>query len=446
MKIIIAGTGEVGFHLAKMLSTEAQDIYLIDQDPERLRYADNHLDVITLKGDATSLKILEEANVSKADMLISVTSHQESNILAAILGKKLGAKKTIARIKNYEYLTRKHKIDFSELGIDALFSARDLASKEIVRLVEQSALTDNFEFSDGLLSLIGITLNNRSPLIDHSINQTQHLNEGMTFMPAAILRDNKTIIPRGSTTFKKGDHVYFVTKKDTIDYILKICGKEKINIKNIMILGGSMIGALAAEMLQDKYHVKLVEKNKDRCIELLETLPQTLIINSDGREVEALEDEDLSEMDAFISVTGDSETNIISCLVAKNHGVKKTIASVENIDYINLSQNIGVDTLINKKLIAANNIFRYLRKGEVENIASLHGVNAEIIEFTVQEKTKITKKQIKDLKFPKSAIIGGIIRDGEPIIPSGEFHVKPYDHVVVITFEEAIREVEEFFK
>jgi trk system potassium uptake protein len=446
MKIVIAGAGEVGFHLAKMLSTEAQDIYLIDQDAERLRYADNHIDVITHKGDATSIKVLEDVNIKNADLIIAVTSHQEANLIAAILGKKLGAKRAIARVKNYEYLSKKNKIDFEELGIDALFSARELASKEIVRLIKQSALTDNFDFGGGKLSLIGITLDSRCALINNSISSTQYLNVDMDFMPVAILRDNKTIIPRGTTILKKGDHVYFLTVPEKIDYILKITGKENADIKNIMILGGSIMGELAAEMLQDKYDVKLVEHDKNRCLELIERLPNTLIVNADGRNVETLEEEDLSDMDAFIAVTGNSETNIISCLVAKNHGVKKTIASVENVDYINLSQSIGVDTLINKKLIAVNNIFRYIRQGEVENIATLHGVDAEIIEFTILPKTLITKKPIKDLKFPKNAIIGGVIRGNDVFIPNGDFQIKENDQVVVVAFEEAIHDIEEFFK
>lgn len=446
MKIVIAGAGEVGFHLAKMLSTEAQDIYLIDQDPERLRYADNHIDVITHKGDSTSIKVLEEVNIKNADLIISVTSHQEANLITAILGKKLGAKRAIARIKNYEYLSRKNKIDFEELGIDALFSARELASKEIVRLIKQSALTDNFDFGDGKLSLIGITLDARCALINNSINDTKYLNEDMDFMPVAILRDNKTIIPRGTTILKKGDHVYFLTVPSKIDYILKITGKENVDIKNIMILGGSIMGELAAEMLQDKYDVKLIEQDKSRCLELIEKLPNTLIVNADGRDVEMMLEEDLADMDAFIAVTGNSETNIISCLVAKNNGVKKTIASVENVDYINLSQSIGVDTLINKKLIAVNNIFRYIRQGEVENIATLHGVDAEIIEFTILPNALVSKKPIKDLKFPKNAIIGGVIRGHEVFIPDGNFQVKEYDHVVVVAFDEAIKDIEVFFK
>ncbi|MCP4123869.1 MAG: Trk system potassium transporter TrkA [Bacteroidetes bacterium] len=446
MKIVIAGTGEVGFHLAKLLTDEAQDIYLIDADEERLKYADSHLDVITLKGDATSIKTLQSANIKNADLLISVTSSQEANILSAILGKKLGAKYTIARIQNYEYISRRHIVDFKELGVDALFSARDLAAREILRLVQQSALTDNFEFADGHLSLIGTTLDSRSVLVEKTVADSKEFNPNMQFLPVAILRGNKTIIPRGATIFKKNDHIYFTTKKETIPGILKLCGTENVDIHNVMILGGSFIGEIAAEMLQDHYSVKLIEKDRQRCMKLVENLQNTLVIHADGREVEVLETENLSEMDAFISVTGDSETNIISCLVAKTHGVKKTIASVENIDYINLSQNIGVDTLINRKLIAASNIFRHVRKGEVSNIAALHGVEAEIIEFTAREKTRIVKKPIKDLDFPKSAIIGGIIRNGaEVTFPLGEFQIKPGDHVVVVSFEECVNKVEKFF-
>lgn len=446
MKIVIAGTGEVGFHLAKLLSDEAQDIYLIDEDENRLKYADSHLDVITLRGDATSIKILEKANVRNADLFISVTSSQETNILSAILGKKLGAKYAIARIQNYEFISRRNVVNFTDLGVDALFSAHDLAAREILRLVQQSALTDNFEFADGRLSLIGTILDGRSVLADKTIAESKEYNPDMTFMPVAILRGNKTIIPRGQTIFKRGDHIYFTTRRESIPAILKLCGTENINIRNIIILGGSIIGQLAAELLQDQYSVKLIEKDRQRCMQLVERLQNTLVIHADGRDVEVMETENLADMDAFISVTGDSETNIISCLVAKNHGVKKTIASVENIDYINLSQNIGVDTLINKKLIAASNIFRHIRKGEVSNIAVLLGVDAEIIEFTASAQARIVSKPIKELKFPKSAIIGGVIRDGREVyFPLGDFQVQAGDHVVVVTFEECVNEVEKFF-
>lgn len=446
MKIVIAGTGEVGFHLAKLLVSEAQDIYLIDSDEDRLKYADIHLDVITLNGDATSLRTLENANVKNADLFISVTSSQETNILSALLSKKLGAKYTIARIENYEFISRKHIVDFKDIGVDALFSARDLAAKEINRLMKQSAVTDSFDFAEGKLSLIGVHLDSRSVLVDKSIGDSKEYNEEMDFMPVAILRNNKTLIPRSGTILKKNDHIYFTACKERIPYILKLCGKENVEIDNVMILGGSKIGILAAEMLQDKYNVKLIEKDRKKCMRLVEKLQDTLVIHGDGRDVDILESENLSEMDAFISLTGDSETNIISCLLAKDYGVKQTIASVENINYINLSQNIGVDTMINKKLIAASNIFRHIRQGDVNNIASLHGVDAEIIEFTAKSHNKIVKKQIKDLDFPKSAIIGGVIRNETQVIfPLGEFQIVPEDHVVVLSFDETVRAVEKFF-
>jgi trk system potassium uptake protein TrkA len=445
MKIVIAGTGEVGFHLAKLLADEAQDIYVIDTDEERLKYLDQHLDVITHAGSATSLKTLEMANVKNADLFISVTSSEEANILSAIISKRLGAKYTIARINNYEFIKNKSIMDFKELGVDAFFSAKDLAAKEILRLMKQSALTDNFDFADGKLSLIGIYLDSRSVLIDMTINESKKFNPEMNFMPVAILRNNKTIIPRGQTIFKKNDHIYFTTSQEFIPHILKLCGKENIPIKNVMIMGGSSIGVLAAKMLQDQYNVKLIEMDRKKCIQLVEKLQNTLIIHADGREVDLLENENLSEMDAFISLTGNSETNIIACLSAKAHGVRKTIASVENIKYINLSQEIGVDTMINKKLIAASNIFRHIRKGDVSNIASLHGVNAEIIEFTAKENTKITKGPIKELNFPKTAIIGGVIRGKHVIFPLGQFQIIPEDHVIVISFEEGVQVVEKFF-
>lgn len=446
MRIIIAGAGDVGFHLAKLLAYEEHDIVLIDLDIEKLRYVANHLDVATIKGSSTSYGVLMEAKIEKADLLIAVTDAEETNIATSVIGKSLGAKKTVARISNPEFLLDKDTLDLKTIGIDEIISPETLAAKEIKRLLGQSSVTDSFEFDNGKLTLVGITIDEDSELKDKFLTETAYLNPDHSFTTVAILRDNKTIIPHGHNRFMRNDHAYFIAQPDGVDKVLKLSKKPAFPIKNVMILGGSRVGIHTARRLSKTYNIKLVEKDKEKCFELADYLPDTLIINGDGRDVELLQEEGIDNMDAFIAVTGDSETNMISSLAAKNNGVRKTIALVENIDYIHLSQNIGIDTLINKKFIAANFIFRYVRKGQVLHITSLHGVDAEVLEFEVKPDSKIIKHQLKSLKFPETAVIGGVIRNGSGYAVRGNFIFEAQDRVVVLSKPECIHTVESFFQ
>lgn len=445
MRVIIAGVGNVGFHLAKLLCAEGQDIVLIDQVQEKLKYASNTVDASTIKGNSTSYSVLEEAGVSQADLLIAVTSSEDANIATAIIAKHLGAKRTVARISNTEFLYQKDKLNLKHLGIDDIISPESLAAKEIKRLLKEVALTDSFEFEKGLLSLIGVNIEENSPLNGKTMQEVAKLNPQQNFMTVAILRQNETIIPYGNTKFKLNDHAYFVAQPDGVEKLLFLSGKKKEPVKSVMILGGSRVGFHAAKILGKHYSVKIIERDPQKCFELADQLPDAMVINGDGRNVDLLHEEGISDIDAFIAVTGNSETNIISCLVAKNNGVKKTIAMVENMDYIHLSQSIGVDTMINKKLIAANFIFRHIRQGEIVSITSIHGVDAEILEFEVKEDSKITKHKLQDLDFPKSAIIGGVIRDGQGYTTPGDFRFQNKDRVVVLSKPESIHKVESYF-
>lgn len=445
MRVIIAGVGNVGFHLAKLLCQEGQDIVLIDRAADKLKQAGNSIDAATIKGTSTSYTVLEEAGVADADLLIAVTSSEEANIATAIIAKHLGAKRTIARISNTEFIYQKDKLNLKHLGIDDVISPESLAAKEIKRLLKEVAVTDSFEFEKGLLQLIGVNIDAKSPLKGKSMLEVAKINPDQSFMTVAILRNNETIIPYGDTCFEQNDHAYFIAQPDGVEKLLFLTGKKKEGVKSIMILGGSRVGFHAAKILSARYNVKLIERDAQKCFELADQLPDAMVINGDGRNVELLEEESIGEMDAFIAVTGDSETNIISCLVAKKMGVKKTIAMVENMDYIHLSQSIGVDTMINKKLIAANFIFRHIRQGEIVSIASIHGVDAEILEFEVQETSKITQQELRNLQFPKSAIIGGVIRDGKGLTTPGNFTFLPKDRVVVLAKHECIKKVEDYF-
>ncbi|MEM6262281.1 MAG: Trk system potassium transporter TrkA [Bacteroidota bacterium] len=447
MRIIIAGAGEVGYQLAKMLADEDHDIILMDRDEEALAHAESHIDVGTMRGNVISIQMMEEAGIRNADLLVAATSQEEVNITTAIIGKHLGAKRTIARITNPEFQIEKEKLDLQQLGIDNMVFPEDLAADEICRLIKRSNLTDSFEFGDGRLNLTGVLLEEHAPLVGKNIIQATQIIKGFAFTVVAIQRKNETIIPRGDTVFHSGDHVYFISHPERIGDIRKLTGKTKFEIRNIMILGGGLIARLFAQKVSSRYQVKLVEQDRNKCYDLANELPDTLVIHGDGNNVELLEEEGLSGMDAFIALTGDSETNIISCLVAKSRGVKRTIALVENVDYISLSQNIGIDTLINKKLITVNNIFRYVREGHVAALTSLHAVDSEVLEFVVQKDSRITQNKIKDLKgFPRRAVIGGIIRNNKAHIASGDFHIKEDDHVVVFSMPSCIHDIESFFK
>lgn len=434
--------------MAKLLSYESQDITLIDTKKESLAYADTHLDIRVLRGDATSIAVLKDAQVEESNLVIGVTSSETTNITLCMLAKQLGCANTIARISNTEFTDCKDTIKFSELGIDELISPEELAAKEIELLLNKSAFNDTYEFEEGKLIMVGVSLSVSAPFVGKSVKEAAEIFPELHFMPIALKRTGTqyTLIPRGDTVFKNGDQVYFIVDRKGVDELYKLTGKKKEEIKNVMILGGSKVGFKAArDLCQKKFNVKLIEKNKEKAFDLADDLPNALVINGDGRNVELLQEESLESMDAFIAVTGNSETNIMSCLVAKSKYIKKTIAMVENMDYFQLSHSIGIDTLINKKLLAANNIFRHVRKGEVVALMRLNNLNAEILEFVVKPNSRVTGNVIRELDIPKTATFGGVIRGEEGIIALGGFEIKPGDRVVVCCLPEAIPIIERMF-
>jgi trk system potassium uptake protein TrkA len=448
MKIIIAGAGEVGFHLAKLLSYESHHIVLLDIDKSRLSYADRHLDIKTIYGDCTSLSTLKEANVDGTDLVIAVTSDQSTNITVCVFSKQLGAKKTIARVSNPEFIDGKDQLNIKALGIDEMISPEQLAADEMMLLLSQSGFTDTHDFDDGALKMIGFNLSESAKIVGLTVQEAAEYFPGLHFMPIAIQRfgSQYTLIPRGDTKFFKNDRVYFVTDDPGVEELYKLSGASKTSIKKVMILGGSNIGrSLAKQLSEKKFKVKLIEQNYEKALEIADNIPKAMIINADGHNVDVLEDESIREMDAFISVTENSETNIMSCLVAHSKRVPKTIALVENMDYFGLSQSIGINTLVNKKLIAANNIFRYIRKGEVIALTKLNNLNAELLEFEVKKDCKVCSGKIGDLKIPRTSVIAGVIRDGKGIIALGDFMIKKGDRVLVCSLPTSIHKVEKLF-
>ena len=446
MRIIIAGMGDVGYQLAKDLSIESHDIIAIDNDSARLSYTDSMADILTLNGSSTSVDTLKAAKVEKADLFVAVTSSEEANVTSSILAKKLGAKKTIARISNAEYLQPELAKIFTDLGIDFMIYPEELAAVETVHLINRAAATDVLEFEDGKLSVIGIRLDKEAPVIKKTLKEISTEFPNIDFRIAALHRNFRTIIPKGNDRFLANDQVFLITKPEGNEMILKLAGKENVSFEKIMILGGSKIGRRVAKLLEDKMSVKLIESDLEKSEEIADELSDTLVIKGDGRDIDLLAQEGIIDVDAYVAVTDDAETNIISCLLAKHLGVKKVIALVDKVDYIPLTQTIGLDSLINKKLIAANNISRFIRKGEVVALTTLEGIDAEVLEYVAQPGSSITKKAVKDLSFPKEAMIGGLVRGNDVQIVVGDTKIQQGDKVVIFTLPGGIKKIEKFFK
>lgn len=445
MNIIIAGDGEVGFHLAKMLSGENHNITIVDPHQELLKLIEAHTDLLTITGDSASIQVLEQANIRKADLLISVVHDEKINITTCAIGKKLGARRTIARINNVEYLTNENRELMRSLGIDSMVCPERIASKEIVKLIKQPAATEIFDFTDNKMSMLLFKLDEKAKVLNKTLNQIATENPRLDFRAVAIHRNNKTIIPKGDDSFKLGDLAYVITKSVAIDMLLGLAGKEPVDIRNVMIVGGGRIGQKTAQLLEKEMNVKLIEIDKERAFNLIDELERTLIINADARDQDLLEDEGIRNMDAFIAVTNDYETNILTCLLAQRFGVKKVIPLVENIDYISISQSIGIETVINKKLITASYIVGFTMNADVRSTKVLSGVEAEVLEFMVKLGAPATKKLIRDLDIPRDCIIGGVVRGNQSYIAVGNLQIKEGDYVIVFSLPSAIGKVQDLF-
>ena len=445
MKIIIAGAGAVGTHLAKLLSREKQDIILMDEDEEKLGRMGNNFDLMTVNVSPTSISGLKEAGVAGADLFIAVTPNESQNMTACMLATNLGAKKTVARIDNYEYLLPKNKEFFAKLGVDSLIYPEMLAAKDIVDAVKMSWIRQWWEFAGGALVLLGTKMRETAEILDVPLYELGGRN--IPFHIVAIKRGNETIIPRGDDTIRLHDIVYFTTTKKYIPYIRKIAGKENYaDIRNIIIMGGSRIAVRTVQILPEYMRTKIIENDIHRCNRLSELVDDdVMIINGDGRDIELLTEEGIKNTEAFVALTGSSETNILACLAAKRMGVTKTVAEVENIDYISMAESLDIGTVINKKFIAASHIYQMMLDADVSNVKCLTFANADVAEFTVKQGARITRSQIKDMGLPKGATIGGLIRNGEGILVTGNTLIQENDHVVVFCLGMMIKKLERFF-
>ena len=444
MKIIIAGAGAVGTHLAKMLADERHDIVLMDASEERLSNLESNFDLMTIAARPTSINSLKDAGAADADLFVAVTPEESTNITSCILAHSLGAKKTVARIDNYEYLQPKNKEFFKNLGVDSLIYPEMLAAKEIADGLHLSWIRQWWEFSGGALVMLGVKLRDNALILNTPIFQ---IKKEHPYHIVTIKRMGETIIPGGADELHAGDIVYFMTTKRSLPYIRKITGKEEHStIHNIMIMGGSRIAMRATQLVSDAMSVKIIENDLSRCHWLTDMVDDSvMIINGDGRDYELLEEEGIGKVDAFVALTDSSETNILACLSAKRMGVFKTIAEVENIDYIGMAESLDIGAVINKKKIAASYIYQLLLDADVENVKCLTFANADVAEFIVKEGARVTRSLVKDIALPKGVTIGGLVRGDEGILVTGHTQIQAGDHVVVFGLSSMIKRIEKYF-
>lgn len=428
-----------------MLSSTEHDITVIDLDPRCLTEVSSIADVITIEGDCTAFATLRRAMVRKSDLFIAVLARENDNIISAVLAKQLGAKKSIARIDNYEYLEPNNKEIFIDMGIDYLFYPEKAAAGEVINLLGHTATSEYVDFSGGKLALVVFKLEPTSELVGRELQGFSDDATPLDYRTVAITRGGQTIIPQKEESFMEGDVIYVITRKETMQELMSFSGKNNVEIKNMMVLGGSRIGVRVATEMQETTNVKLIDYNADKAYRLAEVLDKTLIINEDGRNTEAMLEEGLANMDAFVAVTGRSETNILAALLAKRMGVKKVIAEVENLNYITLAESMGIDTIINKKLVTASNIFRFTMSTDVQAIKCLNGSDAEVLEFIVKPNSPATKCAVKDLELPRDTIIGGIVRGDKVSIATGASVMTAYDRVVVFSMPGSVGKIGYYF-
>lgn len=449
MKIVIIGAGEIGYDLASVLSKEQHDVIVLDRDKACLDRVSENLDVLCHEGNATSAKDLVDTGVKDADILIAVTSIDEVNMIASMMSKRLGAKMVIARVRSDELSRPNAPLKSTDLGIDVMIHPEQSAALEIVQLMKRASANDLINLADGKMQMIGLRIGKKSPLVGKSLVEYAEQYAEITFRVVAISRKGLTIIPSGSVRIQAFDQIFILAKTEAIPSVVKTTGKPDVEINRVMIAGGTPIGAMIARILcqeEKKWNIKLIEPDYDTAVELAQELKDVLVLNGNPTDPDLLATEGITDTDAFISVTDDEESNIISCLMAKHLEVKKTVALVSKSDYIPLSQTIGLDAAINKKSAASNEIHRHVRGGRVISVTALQGIKAEVIELQAAPKSKITKKPIHKINFPEGCVVGGILSNGSTNIATGQSKIQANDRVIIFCLPEAIDKVTSLFK
>lgn len=445
MRIIIAGAGEVGTHLAKLLSRENVEISLLDENRSRLGQLDSTYDLLTMVGNPTSLQDLREIGVNGADLFIAVTPGESVNMTACLLANKLGAKRTLARIDNYEYLRPENKSFFSELGLTHLIYPEVLAANEITDSLRTNWMRFNYHLSGGNLELCVVKVRTGAAVL-HQRFSSGFFNHNR-FRVVAIKRGMTTIIPGGGDQIEDGDQIYVVCPSHERDFVREQCGKNKHEIHNVFIYGASRIAQKAIQQLPEGMTVKLIDPDREQCERMAEKLPNAMVICGSGSDMEFLKEEGIEDADAFVALTDNAETNIFACLAAKRFGVRKTIAEVENIDYIPMAEGLDIGTVLNKKNITASYIYQMLLDhASVLNVHNLTTADAQIVEFIAAEGSRVTKYKIKELHLPTETNIGALVRDGVGILVTGDTQILPGDEVSVFCKSDVIRKLEKYFK
>ncbi|MBR4775674.1 MAG: Trk system potassium transporter TrkA [Bacteroidales bacterium] len=455
MKIIIEGAGQVGSYLAKMLSAEGSEVTVIDPDPERIRALTSSADVSTILGAPSKIDLLTEAGGDNADLFIAVNPlmNQSVNIVSALLAKRLGTKRVVARIDDEAYLAPENKLMFKDMGLDMMFFPEKGASEEILEMLRHIAATDSMDFARGKLQLVVFKLDDDSILLDMNVKEfalkVKEEDPTADFRIVAISRGGVTIIPNFDTPFKPYDYLYIIAGREGIQAINKHLGKGKVDVRRVLILGGSEIGKMVATRLagQKLDDVKIIDINQQHCRHLSEILPDEVSVAcGDVRNTDFLQEENITSYQAVVALTGHDETNILTCVAAKKLGVARVIAQVENLEYIHLAEEMGVDSVVNKKLITASRILKFTLSDKVRSVRHMSGTNAEVLEYTAAPGSRITKHMLKDTEFPSNAIVGGVIRGGDSFIAVGHTQIEAYDRVAVFALPEAVKEIDKFFK
>lgn len=446
MKIIISGAGAVGTHLAELLSKENQDIVLIDESEQKLSNISGNFDLMTLNVSPTSISGLKEAGTAEADLFIAVTPDENKNMTCCMLASAMGAKKTVARIDNDEYLQPEHRDFFKRMGINSMVFPELLAAHEIVDALKRSWVRQWWEVHNGALIMLGIKLRDTAEILNIPLKDL--CCPGSNYHVVAIKRGEETIIPNGDNKLMLGDLVYFMTTKKYIPYIRKIVGKEHYeDVKNVIIMGGGLMSLHTALFKPNYMNVKIIDQDKATCDRLNLSLADKniMVIQGDGRDAALLADEDISHTQAFVALTNQTEVNILACLTAKRMGVRKTVALIENMDYIGMAEKLDIGTIINKKAIAASHIYQMMLDADVANVKCLTLANADVAEFVVKEDAKVTRKPVKDLGLPHGVTIGGLVRKGEGMLVSGNTMIQAGDSVVVFCKSMLIKKIEKYF-
>ena len=447
MRVIVIGAGEVGFDVARILSLEQHDVVVVDVDGEALEAVRERLDVLTIQGSGTSADVLADCGVRQADMMIAVTNVDEVNIIACMLADRLGVPTTIARVRSDELTRTKSVLRAVDFGIDLIIQPEESAAAEIARLIRRASATDVLAFADERLQLVGVRIDAQSPAIGKTLQGLAIENPGTTFRVMAISRGARTLLPGGNETIQKGDQVFVMTRPKDVPHVTKALGKSDDRIQSVMILGGAQIGEKIARHFKDDKNkrIKLIEPDREAAERIAEELPDVLVIHGDAGDIDLLATEGLGEMDAFVAVTGDEESNLVTCLIAKHLGVQKTVALLSKAAYIPLSQTIGLDAAVSKKLAVSREILRFLRGKHVRSVATVHGLDAEILEIEAKPRSPVTKRKLMDLKVPKGMLVSAVMNGKHVEIATGETEILAGDRAIVFVLPNHLADAEKFF-